>query len=77
VSCRADYVGSFLRSAELLQAREKSDGTTLEAIEDKYVLRMLAKQKGAWSRNICRMFAAGTWEPWAPYSLGNIRCSIQ
>ena len=45
VSYRADHVGSFLRPAELLQARESSDGATLKAIEDKHILRVLAKQK--------------------------------
>jgi 5-methyltetrahydropteroyltriglutamate--homocysteine methyltransferase len=42
---RADHVGSFLRPAELLRARERSDGATLKAIEDKDILRVLAKQK--------------------------------
>jgi 5-methyltetrahydropteroyltriglutamate--homocysteine methyltransferase len=42
---RADHVGSFLRPTELLAARERSDGETLKAIEDKDILRMLAKQK--------------------------------
>src|SRR5271154_1898321 len=42
---RADHVGSFLRPSELLVARENSDGATLKAIEDKDILRMLAKQK--------------------------------
>jgi 5-methyltetrahydropteroyltriglutamate--homocysteine methyltransferase len=42
---RADHVGSFLRPTELLAAREMSDGETLKAIEDKDILRMLAKQK--------------------------------
>ncbi|MGD0957613.1 MAG: cobalamin-independent methionine synthase II family protein [Candidatus Acidiferrales bacterium] len=42
---RADHVGSFLRPPELLAARERSDGATLKAIEDKHVLRLLAKQK--------------------------------
>ena len=42
---RADHVGSFLRPPELLAARERSDGATLKAIEDKHILRVLAKQK--------------------------------
>jgi 5-methyltetrahydropteroyltriglutamate--homocysteine methyltransferase len=45
VKYRADHVGSFLRPPELLAARERSDGATLKAIEDKHVLRLLAKQK--------------------------------
>ncbi|HXQ27579.1 MAG TPA: hypothetical protein VN822_14325 [Candidatus Acidoferrales bacterium] len=45
VSYRADHVGSFLRPAELLGARERSDGATLKAIEDKHILSVLAKQK--------------------------------
>lgn len=45
VSYRADHVGSFLRPQELLAARERSDGATLKAIEDKHILRVLAKQK--------------------------------
>ena len=45
VSYRADHVGSFLRPPELLAARERSDGATLKAIEDKHILRLLAKQK--------------------------------
>jgi 5-methyltetrahydropteroyltriglutamate--homocysteine methyltransferase len=45
VPYRADHVGSFLRPPELLFARENSDGATLKAIEDKHVLRVLAKQK--------------------------------
>ena len=44
-SLRADHVGSFLRPLELLAARENSDGATLKAMEDKHVLRVLAKQK--------------------------------
>src|SRR4051812_18898183 len=43
---RADQVGSFLRPAEILQARE--DGVTAERlrdIEDLHILRVLAKQK--------------------------------
>jgi 5-methyltetrahydropteroyltriglutamate--homocysteine methyltransferase len=45
VSYRADHVGSLLRPPELLEARENSDGATLKAMEDKHVLRVLAKQK--------------------------------
>lgn len=45
VSYRSDHVGSFLRPPELLAARERSDGATLKAIEDKHILRVLAKQK--------------------------------
>lgn len=42
---RADHVGSLLRPPELLAARANSDGATLKAMEDKHVLRVLAKQK--------------------------------
>jgi 5-methyltetrahydropteroyltriglutamate--homocysteine methyltransferase len=44
---RADNVGSFLRPADLLEARhtEKPDSPTLKAIEDRHILRVLAKQK--------------------------------
>jgi 5-methyltetrahydropteroyltriglutamate--homocysteine methyltransferase len=44
---RADNVGSFLRPADLLEARrtEKPDSPSLKAIEDRHILRVLAKQK--------------------------------
>jgi 5-methyltetrahydropteroyltriglutamate--homocysteine methyltransferase len=44
---RADQVGSFLRPAELLAAREAAVGDPgrLRALEDQHVLRVLAKQK--------------------------------
>lgn len=43
---RADQVGSFLRPAELLEARHASpDPERLQAIEDRHILRVLAKQK--------------------------------
>jgi 5-methyltetrahydropteroyltriglutamate--homocysteine methyltransferase len=44
---RADNVGSFLRPADLLEARrtEKADSPSLKAIEDRHILRVLAKQK--------------------------------
>jgi methionine synthase II (cobalamin-independent) len=44
---RADHVGSFLRNPELLEARRtaSSDPARLRAIEDKNILRVLAKQK--------------------------------
>jgi 5-methyltetrahydropteroyltriglutamate--homocysteine methyltransferase len=44
---RADHVGSFLRPAELLEARRESekDGARLHEIEDRHILRVLAKQK--------------------------------
>jgi 5-methyltetrahydropteroyltriglutamate--homocysteine methyltransferase len=44
---RADHVGSFLRPAELLEARRtgEKDGAHLQAIEDRHILRVLAKQK--------------------------------
>ena len=44
---RADHVGSFLRPAELLEARREAgkDGEPLRAIEDRHIARVLAKQK--------------------------------
>jgi 5-methyltetrahydropteroyltriglutamate--homocysteine methyltransferase len=47
VPYRADHVGSFLRPKELLEARhsESPDLERLRAIEDRAILRVLAKQK--------------------------------
>src|SRR2546428_4010190 len=43
---RADHVGSFLRPAELLKARQEgADPQRLRAIEDRHIQRVLAKQK--------------------------------
>src|SRR5215470_13861107 len=44
---RADHVGSFLRPAELLEARNKSaeDPVALHSLEDLHVRRILAKQQ--------------------------------
>jgi 5-methyltetrahydropteroyltriglutamate--homocysteine methyltransferase len=44
---RADHVGSFLRPAEILEARENasSNGSRLRSLEDQHILRVLAKQK--------------------------------
>jgi 5-methyltetrahydropteroyltriglutamate--homocysteine methyltransferase len=42
---RADHVGSFLRPAELLEARRGAGPERLREIEDRHVLRVLAKQK--------------------------------
>jgi 5-methyltetrahydropteroyltriglutamate--homocysteine methyltransferase len=44
---RADQVGSFLRPAELLEARRapRQDPQRLRDIEDRHILRVLAKQK--------------------------------
>ena len=43
---RADHIGSFLRPQELLDARAASpDSAALRAIEDREILRILAKQK--------------------------------
>jgi len=44
---RADHVGSFLRPPELLDARQEDgkDSPHLRAIEDRHILRVLAKQK--------------------------------
>ncbi|HTW22060.1 MAG TPA: hypothetical protein VMD78_00580 [Candidatus Baltobacteraceae bacterium] len=43
VAYRADHVGSFLRPADLLAAR--ASGTPLRRIEDRCILKLLAKQK--------------------------------
>jgi 5-methyltetrahydropteroyltriglutamate--homocysteine methyltransferase len=46
VRFRADHVGSFLRPPELLQARaQQVDPARLRALEDQYVLDILAKQQ--------------------------------
>ncbi len=43
---RADHVGSFLRPAELLEARQGgASPERLRVIEDQHILRVLAKQK--------------------------------
>jgi 5-methyltetrahydropteroyltriglutamate--homocysteine methyltransferase len=44
---RADHVGSFLRPAELLAARNAAaaDAARLRSLEDEHVLRVLARQK--------------------------------
>jgi 5-methyltetrahydropteroyltriglutamate--homocysteine methyltransferase len=46
VAYRADHIGSFLRPAELLDARTNSAGAQqLQEIEDRHISRVLAKQK--------------------------------
>jgi len=45
VPYRADHVGSFLRPPELLEARSAGDAERLREIEDRAILRVLAKQK--------------------------------
>src|ERR1700691_5163299 len=42
---RADHVGSFLRPADLLEARSKSTPDQLRQLEDEHILRVLARQK--------------------------------
>jgi 5-methyltetrahydropteroyltriglutamate--homocysteine methyltransferase len=44
---RADHVGSFLRPPEILKARDSatSDAEELRTVEDRNILRVLAKQK--------------------------------
>src|SRR5580692_6982868 len=43
---RADHVGSFLRTAELLNARRsKMPVEDLQAVEDRHILRILTRQK--------------------------------
>src|ERR1700739_5160800 len=44
-SYRADQVGSFLRPAQLLEARRGAEPKALAEIEDREILRVLAKQK--------------------------------
>ncbi len=46
-SYRADQVGSFLRPSDLIEARRSAAGDPdgLRALEDRHVLRVLAKQK--------------------------------
>jgi 5-methyltetrahydropteroyltriglutamate--homocysteine methyltransferase len=45
VTFRADHVGSFLRPAELLEARSKARPDQLRQLEDQHILRVLARQK--------------------------------
>jgi 5-methyltetrahydropteroyltriglutamate--homocysteine methyltransferase len=47
VSCRADQVGSLLRPAEIVSARQNPETTAeqLAELEDKHILRVLARQK--------------------------------
>jgi len=44
---RADHVGSFLRPAELLEARNNTplDAEQLRSLEDMHIQRVLDKQK--------------------------------
>ena len=42
---RADNVGSFLRPADLLEARRKATPDQLRQLEDQHILRVLARQK--------------------------------
>ena len=44
-SFRADHIGSFLRPAELLEARRGPAPDQLRQIEDQHILRVLARQK--------------------------------
>jgi 5-methyltetrahydropteroyltriglutamate--homocysteine methyltransferase len=47
ISDRAEHIGSFLRPAELLEARRSPafDAERLRALEDKHIQRVLARQK--------------------------------
>src|SRR5215469_959859 len=45
VPYRADHVGSFLRPARLLEARQGSSPEELRTLEDEQIRRVLAKQK--------------------------------
>jgi 5-methyltetrahydropteroyltriglutamate--homocysteine methyltransferase len=42
---RADHIGSLLRPAELLEARRTASREELQKLEDREILRVLAKQK--------------------------------
>ena len=42
---RADHVGSFLRPADLLEARNNASPEKLRQLEDQHILRVLAQQK--------------------------------
>jgi 5-methyltetrahydropteroyltriglutamate--homocysteine methyltransferase len=42
---RADHIGSFLRPAELLEARSSASPDRLRQLEDQHILRVLARQK--------------------------------
>jgi methionine synthase II (cobalamin-independent) len=42
---RADHIGSFLRPAELLEARRSASPEKRRQLEDQHILRVLAKQK--------------------------------
>jgi 5-methyltetrahydropteroyltriglutamate--homocysteine methyltransferase len=42
---RADHIGSFLRPAELLEARRGASPDQLRQLEDQHIRRVLAKQK--------------------------------
>ncbi len=42
---RADHIGSFLRPQELLDARKSASPEQLRELEDRHILRVLAKQK--------------------------------
>jgi len=42
---KADHIGSFLRPAELLEARRSASPEKLRQIEDQHIQRVLAKQK--------------------------------
>lgn len=44
-SLKADHIGSFLRPADLLEARAKANEEQLRQLEDQHILRVLAKQK--------------------------------
>ncbi len=44
---RADHIGSFLRPAELLEARRSATSEQLRRLEDQHIQRVLAKQTRA------------------------------
>ena len=56
---RADHIGSLLRPAELLQARNASSDTVqLRALEDKHILRVIAASEGSRLQDLYRRGAA-------------------
>ena len=42
---RADHIGSFLRPPELLEARKTEEPEKLRQLEDRHILRVIAKQQ--------------------------------
>jgi 5-methyltetrahydropteroyltriglutamate--homocysteine methyltransferase len=53
---RADHVGSFLRPAEVLEARRNAGNNpaSLRALEDRHIRNVLMRQKDLGSIHLCR-----------------------